>query len=119
MRHRRPGTEGNVSIFVAAVVVVTALLGMSVARLGGAVAEKSRANNAADASALAAADALARGQSPAEVFAAARSTAADNGARLVRCSCAGSAADVVVTLGDAQARARAEVSGGRAVRTAS
>ncbi len=49
-------------MLLAAVIVVAMLLCTAVARLGGAAAEKSRANNAADASALAAADRLALGR---------------------------------------------------------
>jgi secretion/DNA translocation related TadE-like protein len=103
-----------VSVFVAAVVVVTMLLFTSIARLGGAAAEKSRANSAADASALAAADRLAQGQSPAQACTVARRTATDNGARLLTCRAGAgtgetSAAEVTLELGDAHARSRAEV----------
>ena len=57
----------------------------AVARLGGAVVEKSRASNAADAAALAAAGALALGRSAVRACAVARATAIDNGARLLTC----------------------------------
>ncbi len=112
--HDRDGARGNVSVLVAAVVVVTMLLCAAVARLGGAAAERSRANNAADASALAAADRLALGQSPAQACTIARRTAAENGARLLTCrSGAGPgetlSAEVTLQLGDAHARSRAEV----------
>jgi secretion/DNA translocation related TadE-like protein len=106
--------RGNVSVLIAAVVVVGLLLCTTVARLGGAAVERSRANNAADASALAAADRLALGQSVSEGCAVARRTATDNGARLLTCrSDAGSspslAVEVTLELGAAHARSRAEV----------
>ena len=112
--HARHDARGNVSVLVATIVVATMLVGTAVARLGGAAAEKSRANNAADASALAAADRLALGQSPAQACAVARQTAADNGARLLTChSGAGAdrtlAADVTLEMGEAYAQSRAEV----------
>ena len=105
---------GNVSVLVIAVMVVVVVLCAAVARLGGAVAAKSRANNAADAAALAAADGLALGGPPADRCAAARRIAAENGAQLLTCrfpaSPAGvTAAEVTVAMGDARARARAEV----------
>jgi secretion/DNA translocation related TadE-like protein len=115
----RGDQQGNVSMLVIAVMVVAVLLCTAVARLGSAVAEKSRANNAADAAALAAADGLALGTPPADACAAARQIAADNGARLLTCQCRGSsakassaanaAAEVTVAMGDARARARAEI----------
>jgi secretion/DNA translocation related TadE-like protein len=101
--------RGNVSIFIAAFIVVSLLLCTAVARLGSASAEKSRANNAADASALAAADSLALGRSPSDACADARRIAAANGAELLTCRSDGSGTDVTVAIDDAQARARAEV----------
>ena len=111
---RGPEMRGNVSIFVAVAVVLAMLLCTAVVRLGGGAVVKARANTAADASALAAADGLALGRTPEAACAAARATAADNGARLLSCrpeSSAerGLAAEVVVELDDAQARARADV----------
>ncbi len=113
-RGRADDRRGNVSIFVAVFIVVGMLLCTAVAKFGGAVVEKSRANNAADASALAAADGLALGWTPADACVAARSTAADNGARVLTCRSTttvggGLAAEIVVQLQDATARARAEV----------
>ena len=112
--HDRDDARGNVSVLVAAVVVVTMLLCTAVARLGGAAAERSRANNAADASALAAADRLALGQSPAQACTIARRTASENGARLLTCSSGAGpgetlSAEVTLEIGDAHARSRAEV----------
>ncbi len=111
--------RGSVSVLVIAVMVVAFLLCTSVAQLGSGVAEKSRANNAADAAALAAADGLASGAPPADACAAARQTAADNGARMLSCRCRASsaetgstgsgAAEVTVAMGDARAWARAQV----------
>ena len=113
-RRGRHDARGNVSVLITAVVVVGILLCTTVARLGGAAVEKSRANNAADASALAAADRLALGQSAAEACAVARQTAIDNGARLLTChSGAGPsetlAAAVTLEIGAAHAQSRAEV----------
>jgi secretion/DNA translocation related TadE-like protein len=115
-RGRRPpraerDSRGNVSVLVAAVIVVALLLTTAVARLGGAVAEKSRANNAADAAALAAAGELASGRTPADACRVARRTAADNGARLLACHPGADAVVVTVGRGDARAVARAEVGG--------
>jgi secretion/DNA translocation related TadE-like protein len=101
--------SGNVTVLVTAAIVVAVLLGTAVARLGSAVAEKSRANNAADAAALAAAGELASGRTPATACATARRTAADNGARLLTCQWGDSAAVVTVVMGEARAIARAEV----------
>jgi secretion/DNA translocation related TadE-like protein len=108
---RRADCRGNVSILVTAVIVVAVLLATAVARLGSAVAEKSRANNAADAAALAAAGDLGRGRPPAHACALARRTAADNGARLLSCHSDAAAVVVTVVRGPARARARAEVDG--------
>jgi secretion/DNA translocation related TadE-like protein len=110
----RHDARGNVSILVTAVIVVTALVCTAVARLGSGVVEKSRANNAADAAALAAADGLALGHSPARACAIARETAIDNGARLLDCRCRVSPtrmteAEVTVATDEARARARAVV----------
>jgi secretion/DNA translocation related TadE-like protein len=114
IRSGRRDARGNVSVFVAVAIVVGMLLCTAVARLGGATALKSRANNAADASALAAADRLALGQSPAEACSVARQTATDNGARLLTCHGDAAttetiAAEVTLEIGDAHATARAEV----------
>jgi secretion/DNA translocation related TadE-like protein len=100
--------DGNVTVLVTAFIVVAMMLGGAVARLGGAVVEKSRASNAADAAALAAAGVLARGRSPSDACAVARTAAADNGARLETCRAADSFAEVTVVLHDARAQARAQ-----------
>jgi anti-anti-sigma factor len=67
------------------------------------------ADTAADAAALAGADALALGRGSSAAVRAARAAASLNHARLVSCSCAGAAAEVVVQLGRAYGRARAVV----------
>ena len=108
--------RGNVSVLVIAVMVVAVLLCTAVARLGGAVASKSRANNAADAAALAGADALALGMTSSAAVAAAQAAASDNGAQLVSCTCRDGSAEVVVVLGRAHGRARAVVDGGGVTR---
>jgi len=101
-----------------AVVVIGIVVAMGAARLGAAVIGRARASTAADASALAAADALALGDDAGEAHAAADRVAQANGARLLRCTCAGTEATVQVEVdvpgldvlgGVARARARAEV----------
>jgi secretion/DNA translocation related TadE-like protein len=101
--------RGNVAIMMVAAIVLAGILSLAVAKLGGAAARDGRADTAADAAALAAADALAEGEGPAAALHAARRIAAANGARLESCRCAGRAAEVTVVLGDAHARARAEI----------
>jgi secretion/DNA translocation related TadE-like protein len=101
-----------------AVLVVGLVLATGAARLGGALVGRARAESAADASALAAADRLALGGGAAAAQAAAARTAASNHARLVSCDCAGASAAVVVEVdlppllsvfGPARGRAKAEV----------
>jgi secretion/DNA translocation related TadE-like protein len=101
-----------------AVLVFGLLLAMGAARLGGALVGRARAESAADAAALAAADRLALGGGAAAARAAAEHTAASNDARLVSCACAGASAAVVVEVdlpawaslfGPAEGRAKAEV----------
>jgi secretion/DNA translocation related TadE-like protein len=101
-----------------AVVVFGLLLATGAARLGGALVGRARAESAADAAALAAADRLALGGGAAAARSAAERTAASNRARLVSCDCAGASAAVVVEVdlpawsavfGPARGRAKAEV----------
>ena len=110
--------RGSVTILMVAVVVIGLVLSLGAARLGGAIVGRARADTAADASALAAADALALGDGPGAAHEAARATAASNDAHLVSCICAGTSAEVVVevdvpglgTLGAvARGRAKAQV----------
>jgi secretion/DNA translocation related TadE-like protein len=97
---------------------MAAVLALGAARLGGAIVARARADAAADAAALAAADMLALGRGERAAAVAAGETAADNGARLVDCDCAGRIATVRVEVtmeglgrvaGPAGATARAEV----------
>jgi secretion/DNA translocation related TadE-like protein len=106
---RARAADGNVSVLVTAFIVIAMLLSFAVARLGGAVVEKSRANTAADAAALAAADRLARGDSAAEACRAARAAAVDNAGRLLSCRCVAASVEVIVERGAARSRARAAV----------
>jgi hypothetical protein len=103
------GDRGAVSILALAAVGVSVVLCLGIARVGGAAVLLARADNAADAAALAGADALALGQGSSAAVRSARTAAALNHARLVSCSCAGRAAEVVVQLGRAHGRARAVV----------
>ena len=59
---------------------------------------QARADAAADAAALAAADQLTLGEGPAAATAAAAEVASANGARLVTCYCAGLSAEVLVSV---------------------
>ena len=110
--------RGAASVLAVAIVVVGVVLTMGAARLGGALVGRARAETAADAAALAAADALALGHGPSRAQSDARATAARNDARLVSCACAGTRAEVVVEVdvpglgilgAVARGRARAEV----------
>jgi secretion/DNA translocation related TadE-like protein len=105
--------RGNVTIIAVAGIALAFVLCIGVARVGAAVALQSRADTAADAAALAGADALALGHSSRDAADAARAAASDNGARLVVCSCAGDAAEVTVEIdreiGHAHGHARADV----------
>jgi secretion/DNA translocation related TadE-like protein len=100
--------RGSVTLLVMVVVVLAGVFALEVARLGGAASDRSRADTAADAAALAAAIELARGHSASDALSAAARLAATNGARLVSCDCAGRPS-VVVRVGDATGRARAEI----------
>jgi secretion/DNA translocation related TadE-like protein len=99
-------------------VVIGVVLAGGAARLGGALVARARADTAADAAALAAADMLALGRGEGAAATAATQTASANGARLIRCVCAGLAATVDIELsvpglaafgGTARSRARAVV----------
>ena len=101
-----------------AVLVIGLVLAMGAARLGGALIGRARAESAADAAALAAADRLALGDGSAAARTAAGATASSNDARLVSCDCSGTTAEVVVEVdvpawgalfGPARGRAKAEV----------
>lgn len=126
MTHPAPARpeRGSVSVVMIAVLVLGLVLATAAGRLGGAMIAKGRAETAADAAALAAADTLALGRGSTAAVAAARETAGHNDAALVRCSCTGSVADVVVEvrvsalgpiMGPARAHSRAEVDANCAV----
>lgn len=110
--------RGGVSIVMLAVLVVGLVLATGAARLGGALVGRARAESAADAAALAAADRLALGGGAAAARTAAATTAAKNDARLLTCACSGTTAAVVVEVdvpawgalfGPARGRAKAAV----------
>lgn len=101
--------RGAVSVLMLAGLVLAAALMFGVARLGHAATDKARAESAADAAALAAANVIARGGSESTAAAEARATAASNEGRLLRCACGDRTPTVEVSLGDATVRARAEV----------
>jgi secretion/DNA translocation related TadE-like protein len=104
--------RGNVSVIMVAGVGLAAVLCLGVARVGEATILAARADTAADAAALAGADALALGMTPSAAVAAAQAAATDNGAHLVSCTCRDESAEVVVVLGRAHGRARAVVDAG-------
>jgi secretion/DNA translocation related TadE-like protein len=116
--------EGSVSIVVAALVAMILVLGLGAADLAKALVAVSRAQSAADAAALAAAQELAlpSGSEPAD---SASEYAARNGAELIECRCAAGTLEATVrirvpvgylsTLGgerSVEARARAVVDPG-------
>ncbi len=101
--------QGGVTVLALALVVLAAVVGLGVARAGGAAGRSARADTAADAAALAAADVLANLGGPVAAVDAARSVAAADGAVLRRCDCVGEHAEVSVMIGDVRGRARAEV----------
>lgn len=96
---RRSAERGQALPLLVVVLVLAAAVAVVVADIGSAAVQRARARTAADAAALAGA---------AEGEAGARSVAADNGAELVSFAVDGAVVEVVVTLGDARARATAE-----------
>lgn len=112
------GQRGAASLLAIALVVLGLALAIGAARFGAALVTRARAETAADAAALAAADRLAYGADEEDATVAARATAAANGGRLLACICRGRAAEVTVEVSapldaglgrPARARARAEV----------
>jgi secretion/DNA translocation related TadE-like protein len=107
--------RGSVTVVMLGLLALTVALCFGAARLGAAAVAQARADAAADAAALAAADSLALGDGAEAAAQAASATAAANGARLIRCECAGSMATVSVVVRapavgmPASATARAEV----------
>jgi hypothetical protein len=104
--------RGGVAILGLVIVVLAGMVLVGLGRAGGAAVRSARAETAADAAALAAADALARHEGAAAARTAAVGAAADNGGLLTRCDCGDDHAEVVVVVGDATGRARAEVDRG-------
>jgi secretion/DNA translocation related TadE-like protein len=114
----RGSERGAATVLVIGVVAVGLSLTAGAARLGGALVAKARADTAADAAALAAADMVALGRGADAAERAARETAATNDGRLLRCECGGPVVEVEVAVdapglaglgGTARAEARAEV----------
>jgi secretion/DNA translocation related TadE-like protein len=114
MRQRE---QGAATIVVIGVFVLGMALMLGATRLGVAMLARARAETAADAAALAAADTLALGGGAAAANDQAGAVAEANGARLVVCDCSGRFAtatvevDVPVLGRIARARSRAEVTG--------
>jgi secretion/DNA translocation related TadE-like protein len=93
----RVATErGSVSVVCAAAICVALVCTMGVADVGRVLAERSHAEAAADAAALAAAQDLALGSG--DPGGSATSFAGANGAELVDCSCTAGASEAVVTV---------------------
>jgi secretion/DNA translocation related TadE-like protein len=118
MTARRSHRErGAVTIVVIGVFVLGMALMLGATRLGVAMLARARAETAADAAALAAADTLALGGDAGAAADQAAAIAEANGARLVACDCSGRLAtatvevDVPVLGRIARARSRAEVTG--------
>ena len=105
----RRGEQGSVAILALAVVVLAGVVALGVARAGNAAGAAARADTAADASALAAASALARNGGGEAAVTAARVSASENGVVLRSCDCQGDHAEVTVETDGAIGRARAEV----------
>jgi secretion/DNA translocation related TadE-like protein len=114
----RTRQAGSAGILLCALLVVTAVLLTGLGRLATGILAVSRARTAADAAALAAAGELATGRTEGDAERTASLTAAANGARLLRCDCAGPAVTVHVSVtlsfsrsvsGLVEAAARAEL----------
>lgn len=114
---RGRGERGAATIVVIGVFALGMALMLCASRLGVAMLARARAETAADAAALAAADTLALGGDAAAANDQAAAVAEANGARLVGCDCSGRFATATVevdapVLGRvARARSRAEVTG--------
>ena len=95
----RPARQsGSAGILLCGLLAVTVVLLTGLGRLATGVLAASRAQTAADAAALAAAGELAAGRTAAAAERTASLTAAANGARLLRCDCAGPAVTVHVSV---------------------
>lgn len=119
MSHRteRRGESGAATVVMLALFVVGLVLMLGATRVGVALVTRARAQTAADAAALAAADAIALGGGAEQARADAAASAADNGGRLVACTCGGSPVTVTVEVDApwlgrvARVDARAEIDG--------
>jgi len=89
---------GTAGILACGLLALVAVLVLGLGRLATGVVAVSRAHTAADAAALAAAGEIAAGRTEGDAERTASVTAAANGARLVRCECAGPAVSVVVSV---------------------
>ena len=94
---RRPGEHGSISVVMAAVLGLAAMCALATAELGRAADLRARAQTAADAAALAAAQSFLSpdGLEPTSL---AREYAERNGARLIRCRCPPGGREAVVTV---------------------
>jgi secretion/DNA translocation related TadE-like protein len=92
------GRRGSAGVLLCGLVVVAAVLLTGLGRLATGVLATSRAQMAADAAALAAAGELVAGRTAGAAERTASLTAAANGARLLRCDCAGPAVTVHVSV---------------------
>lgn len=107
--------RGAATVLMIGVVAIGLSLTAGAARLGGAIVARARADTAADAAALAAADMVALGRGSGAAERAARETASANDGRLERCDCNGPVVEVEVAVvapglgATAHAEARAEV----------
>jgi len=114
---RRAAQRGATTIVMIAVLVLGMALTLGAARVGAALVGRARAQTAADAAALAAADTIALGGDAERAHADAASIADANGARLESCACAPPrltvtvAVDVPVVGRVARVSASAEVRG--------
>jgi secretion/DNA translocation related TadE-like protein len=90
--------SGSAGILACGLVALAALLCVGLGRLATGALAVSRAHTAADAAALAAAGELAAGRTEGDAERTASLTAAANGARLLRCECAGPAVTVHVSV---------------------
>ncbi len=90
--------RGSAGVLLCGVVVAVAVLVFGLGRLAGGIKAKASAQTAADAAVLAAAGELAAGRTAGDAERTASLTAAANGARLLRCECAGPAVIVQVTV---------------------
>ena len=117
MNSKTGNERGSAAILMCAVIALAIVLMAAVVSVGGAIVLAGRAEAAADAAALAAADTVALG--PSRLACAAASLVAEaNGARLVDCHVEPRAVEVVVSLAGhgvtslgrtVRARSRAEV----------